>query len=147
MTAAKDPTIGAVASVAAFDLGAGAAASRADPARRSAYVEAFDGELLPLRGTSGEALVAEMEAAGQAWSLAGLAPQLADRPVLLIGTSRDAVTPVEVHHQPLVAAYQAHPVSRLEHRTFPTDHALSDHRVGLARTIVDFLDRHLRTPA
>lgn len=146
LTAADDPTISVVASVAGFDFGTAAAASRADPAVRKAYVEAFDGELLPLRGTSGEALVAEMETAGHAWSLAQLAPRLADRPVLLVGTSRDTVTPAEVHHHPLVEAYQAHPVSRLEHRLFPTDHALSDHRVALASTSVDFLNRHLWAP-
>jgi alpha-beta hydrolase superfamily lysophospholipase len=145
MTAAGDKAVGAVASVAAFNFGTAAEASRADPAARSAYVEAFNGELLPLRGTSGEALVAEMEAAGAAWSLAGLAPRLADRPVLLIGTSRDTAAPAAVHYQPLVEAYQAHPLPRLEHHLFPTDHSLSDHRVALARTIVDFLDRQLQT--
>jgi pimeloyl-ACP methyl ester carboxylesterase len=147
MSAAADPAVGAVVSVAGFDFGKASAATRADPATRSGYVESWDGELLPLRGTSGEALVAEMEAAGPAWSLARLAPRLADRPVLLVGTGRDAATPAEVHHWPLVEAFQAHPVSRLEHRVFPTDHALSDHRVALARTIADFLDRHLRTLA
>lgn len=141
MTAAADPAIGAVVSVAGFDFAAAAAAIHTAPATRSRYVKAWDSELLPLRGTSGEALVAEMEAAGQAWSLARLAPRLADRPVLLVGTGRDTVTPSDVHHGPLVAAYQAYPVSRLEHVLFPTDHALSDHRVALARTIVDFLDR------
>jgi uncharacterized protein len=145
MTAAADPAVGAAVSVAGCDFGTVAAASRADPAVRSAYVAAFDAELLPLRGTSGEDLVAEMEAAGQAWSLARLAPDLADRPVLLVGTSRDSVTPADVHHLPLVAAYRAHPVAKLEHRLFPTDHAPSYHRVALARTVVDFLDRWLRT--
>jgi pimeloyl-ACP methyl ester carboxylesterase len=145
MTAAADPAVTAVAAVAAFDFGPVAVACRADPALRASYVEAFGAELLPLRGTSGEALVAEMEAAGQAWSLAGLAPRLADRSVLLIGTGRDPVTPAAVHYQPLVDAYLAQPVSRLEHHLFATDHALSDHRVALARTLLDFLDRHLRT--
>jgi pimeloyl-ACP methyl ester carboxylesterase len=144
MTAATDPAVGAVVSVAGFDFGTASAASLADPKVRSAYVKAWDDELLPLRGTSGEALVAEMEAAGQTWSLARLAPRLANRPVLLIGTGRDTVTPADVHHWPLVEAYQAYPVRRLEHRLFPTDHALSDHRVALARTIADFLHRHLR---
>ena len=147
MTAAADTRVSAVASVAGFDFGTAAAAIRTDPAMRSRYVEDWDGELLPLHGTSGEALVAEMEAAGQAWSLARLAPRLADRPVLLVGTGQDTVTPAEVHHWPLVKTYQAYPVSQLEQRVFPTDHALSDHRVALARTIVDFLDRRLRTPA
>ncbi|WP_246090933.1 alpha/beta hydrolase family protein [Nonomuraea deserti] len=143
MTAAADPAVRAVVSVAAFDLGKAAAACRADPGARAAYTSAWDGELLPLRDTSGAALVAEMEAAGEAWSLAGLAPRLADRPVLLIGTGRDSVTPAETHHHPLVEAYRAHPVPGLEHRLYPTDHALSDHRLTLARAVTGFLDRRL----
>ncbi|RVX38647.1 alpha/beta hydrolase family protein [Nonomuraea polychroma] len=141
MTAAAQPSVAAVASVAGFDFGTVAALCRADPSLRKGYVEAFAGELGPLRGTSGEALVAEVEAAGDSWRLAGLAPLLADRPVLLIGTSLDTVTPHEVHHEPLVAAYQAQPIKRLEHHVFATDHALSDHRVTLARTILSFLSR------
>lgn len=143
MTTATEPAVRAVVSVAGFDFGAIAAASRADRAVRAAYVEAFESDLLPLRGTSGEALVAEMEAAGDTWSLAQLAPRLAGRPVLLIGTSRDTVTPIETHHLPVVNAYQAYPVPGLEHAVFPADHALSDHRVALARMVVGFLDRHL----
>ncbi|MFI6182425.1 alpha/beta hydrolase family protein [Nonomuraea sp. NPDC051191] len=143
MTAAAHPSVAAVASAAAFDLGAAAALCRDDAEVRARYVKAFDGELAPLRGTSGQALVGEMEAAGDAWQLARLAPRLAGRPVLLIGTGHDAVTPNELHHDPLVAAYQAQPVERLEHHLFPTDHALSDHRVTLARTILAFLDRVL----
>lgn len=144
LTAASDRSITAVGSVAGFDFGAVAAACLGDPVVRAGYVEAFDTELLPLRGTSGEALVAEMEAAGAAWSLASLAPRLADRPVLLIGTGRDTVTPATVHHRPVVDAYLAHPVNRVEHHVFDTDHVLSDHRVALARTVLDFLDRHVR---
>ncbi|MGP4095284.1 alpha/beta hydrolase family protein [Nonomuraea sp. KM90] len=143
MTAAADPSIAAVASIAAFDFGVAAAACRTSAGARAAYVEAFDGELLPLRGTSGEALVAEMEAAGERWSLAGLARHLADRPVLLIGTGRDDVTPAPAHYEPVLAAYRAQPVERLEHHLFPTDHALSDHRVALTRAVLAFLGRHV----
>jgi uncharacterized protein len=143
MTAAADPSIAAVASVAGFDFGRVAGLCRADPALRAPYVEMFGGGLAPLRGTSGETLVAEMEAAGDAWSLDALAPHLADRPVLLVGTGRDDVTPAPVHHEPVVRAYRAHPVERLEEHLFPTDHAMSDHRVRLARTLVDFLHRSL----
>src|SRR5262249_49565119 len=135
------------ASVAGFDFGTAAAACRNDPAARSAYLEAWADELLPLRGTSAPALVAEMESATDAWRLAGLAPLLADRPVLLIGTGRDTVTPADMHPHPLVAAYQTHPLPVLEHHVFPTDHALSDHRIALARTTIAFLDRHLKAPS
>jgi dienelactone hydrolase len=147
MTAAGNPHVSSVVSVAGFDFGSAASASRADPAVRAGYVAAFSGELQPLRGTTGEALVAEMEEAGSAWCLTELAPRLADRAVLLIGTGRDAVTPAEVHHAPVVEAYRAHPVDRLEHLVLPTDHALSDHRVRLARAVAEFLDRSLASPA
>jgi dienelactone hydrolase len=142
MTAAADPSIAAVASVAGFDFGRAAADCRNDPGRRAWYLELF-GDVSPLRGTGAEALLAEMEAAGDSWSLAGLAGRLADRAVLLIGTGRDDVTPAPVHHEPVVSAYRAHPVERLEDHVLPTDHGLSDHRVRLTRTLTDFLRRHL----
>ncbi|TMR94106.1 alpha/beta hydrolase family protein [Nonomuraea basaltis] len=143
MTAAADPAVVAAGSVAGFDFGAVAALCRADPALGASYVEAWRDELLPLTGTSAEALFAEMEKAGAAWSLAGQAARLAGRPVLLIGTGRDPVTPAPLHHRPLVEAYEAQPGLRLEHHLFDTDHALADHRVALARTVIGFLDRHL----
>ncbi|MFF3374574.1 alpha/beta hydrolase family protein [Streptomyces sp. NPDC002680] len=141
MTAAADSQVRAVASVAGFDLGAVGARCRMDPVARAAFVTAFEGELLPLRGTSGEALVSEIESTGTEWGLARLAPRLADRPVLLVGAGRDEVAPVQIHHEPVVAAYQTYAVPCLEHRVFMTDHSLSDHRVALARAVIDFLDR------
>jgi pimeloyl-ACP methyl ester carboxylesterase len=147
MTAAADPSIAAVASITGADFGHLARACRRGPQQRAALVEFFDVETLPLRGTSGEALVAELEEAGAAWSLPALAPRLTGRPVLLVGAERDTVTPARAHHHPLVEAYLAHPLDRLEHHLFRTDHALSDHRVTLARTLLDFLDRNLRGPA
>ncbi|MFJ2203111.1 alpha/beta hydrolase family protein [Streptomyces violaceusniger] len=109
MTAAADPAVIAVGSVSGFDIGT-AAACEADPSLRASFVEWWKDLLLPLQGTSSQELVREMETAGSAWSLARLAPQLADRPVLLIGTSRDDDTPAAVYHHPLVDAYLAHPI-------------------------------------
>ena len=128
-TAAADPTIEKVASITGFDLGV----EISDPQR---YVEAFDAQLLPLSGTSGAALVDEMVAHGPGWRLAGLAPKLAGRPVLLIGGSRDDDAPYEQHHLPLIDAYRE---ARLEHHLFDTDHSLSDHREKLGRTVLAFL--------
>jgi pimeloyl-ACP methyl ester carboxylesterase len=132
-TAAAHPAIPAVASIAGFDFGA--AGTAPDPDQ---YVEPFDSDLLPLQGTSGRALVDEMVAHGPEWRLADLAPRLADRHVLLIAGSRDTSAPPEQHHLPLVEAYPA-----AEHRSFPTDHALSDHREELAEAVVTFLNRRL----
>lgn len=142
-TAAADEAVAVVGSVAGFNFGAAARAAAADPAVRAAYVSGFGESLLPLTGTSGEALAAEMESAGDDWDLARLAQPLADRPVLLVAGARDDVAPPVMHHEPVVAAYQAHGVTNMEHVVFPTDHALCDHRVALARTVVAFLARHM----
>lgn len=147
MTAAADPSISAAISISGFDFGTAFATCVADPATRPSLVAAWDGQLLPLKGTSGEALVAEMEAAGTDWSLPRLAPRFADRPVLLIGTSRDGVTPAATHHKPVVDAFQTHSASHLEDHVFAADHSLSDHRVTLARTVIGFLDRNLGSAA
>ena len=135
-TAAADPSIPVVASITCFDLGAAGVAVSNDPEQQQGYVEAFDAELLPLKGTSGRELVDEMVARARDWQLADLAPQLKDRPVLLIGAGLDTAAPYEDHHLPLVEAYDG---PLFDHHLFPTDHALSDHREILAETVLTFL--------
>jgi pimeloyl-ACP methyl ester carboxylesterase len=141
MTAASDPEIYAVVSIAAFDLGSVASACRQEPKLRAGYLEAFRNELLPLHGTTAEALLAEAERFASQWRLSGLAPALAERPLLLIAGSRDQVAPVGLHHTPLVQRYTTHPVPLLEYRVFHSDHTLADHRVALARCVIEFLGR------
>jgi len=145
-TAAALSGVAVAGSIAGFNFGAVAPIADSDARVRAAYVEAFEDSLLPLAGTGGEALVDEMAAAGEAWDLALLADRLADRPVLLIAGAYDDVAPSRLHHDPVVAAYTAHPVPGLLHIVFPTDHALADHRVALARTVIAFLDQHLHAP-
>ncbi|WP_432835680.1 alpha/beta hydrolase family protein [Dactylosporangium sp. CA-092794] len=139
-TAAHDPSVRAVTAIAAFDFGAVSQAP--DVVLREAH-DMFGSDLLPLRGTDGDALFAEMLAAGAAWRLAGLAPALAGRAVQVLAASHDTAAPPALHHEPVIAAYTAEPIHRLEHATFPTDHVFSDHRQALARAVVTFLDRHL----
>ncbi|SHN43521.1 alpha/beta hydrolase family protein [Cryptosporangium aurantiacum] len=139
-TAAADPAIGAVASLAGFDFGVAAADARSGPDARAAYVTGWAGAVGPLAGTSSEALVEEMVAAPEGWRLTTLGPALAGRPVLLVAGSRDDVSPPGDHHDPLVAAYAD---ARLTAHVWPTDHALADHRVALARALITFLDASL----
>ncbi|MGE5289618.1 MAG: alpha/beta hydrolase family protein [Micromonosporaceae bacterium] len=155
MTAAADLAVAAVISVVAVEIGAAADICRSDPAARSAYVTALDGqllpadqdrasgEMLPVRRVSGESLVAEAEHAGPAWRLTALGPRLAHRPVLLIAGSRDTGAPAAVHYQPLVDAYRAAGCARLEHHLLAAGHDLSSERVSLARTVLGFLGRNL----
>jgi len=142
--AATEPRIRAVVSVAGFDFGVAQQEIRDDPEARGAYHDAWASQLAPLRGTSADALIEEMLAAGDAWSLPRLAPAVARVPVLLVGTGQDTVTPARTHHAPLVRALAATGAPRFEHLVLDTDHALADHRLRLAREVTGFLDRHLR---
>ncbi|GAA3304892.1 alpha/beta fold hydrolase [Dactylosporangium vinaceum] len=133
-TAAADPSVRAVAALASFDFGA-TAEEPADVLQQARAM--FAGDLLPLQGTSGDALFEEMMANGSAWRLADLAPRLAGRPVLLVAGEHDTVAPPARHHRPLVEAY------RQEALTLPSDHAFSGHRIALTRAVIEFLDRSM----
>lgn len=139
--AAPRPAVRLAASISGFDFGAVSATIEADPTLLEVYTEAFASETPVLTETDGEALVREMLDAGQSWSLRDLATDFEGRDVLLIGTSRDAVTPAALHHEPLVAEF-SNAASRLRHAVLASDHALSDQRVQLTTRVVDFvLDR------
>ncbi|MEU8134722.1 alpha/beta hydrolase family protein [Streptodolium elevatio] len=140
-TAAADPAVRAVASVAAFDFGIVPAAVRGNAQARAMLVAAFQESVLPLSGTSGEALVAELEGLAEDWGLASLAPRLAGRPVLLVAAERDTAAEPEAHHVPVVKAYEEFPVAGLEHLVMPTDHGFADHRIALTRVVIGFLGR------
>ncbi|WP_433613910.1 alpha/beta hydrolase family protein [Dactylosporangium sp. CA-139114] len=137
-TAAGDPSVRAVAALAAYDLGA---VSQAPEGVLEQARAMFAEDPLPLRGTSGDALFEEMRANGPSWRLASLAPRLAGRPVLLVAAEHDTVAPPALHHDPLVRAYTG--LERCETVLLPSDHAFSDRRVALTRAVISFLDRSL----
>lgn len=139
--ASSRPEIGVVGSISGFDFGAVAAAVEANPALFREYARAFGSETAVLTGTDGVALAQEMLEAGRRWSLRERAVDFSDRDVLLIGTSRDDVTPAAIHHAPLVEAF-VRAGSRLEHAEIAGDHSLAGHRVELTTRVVEFvLDR------
>lgn len=145
--ASRSRDVKAVVSFSGFDFGVSRRAIAADPSARDAQVADWAGELAPLTDTTAEQLVDEMLQDDHPWSLSELAPQLRRTPLLLIGsTDRDPVTPAEHHHFPLVESFRSQGVELLEDEVFSTDHALSDHRVRVARRIVEFLARHIPVP-
>lgn len=139
MTAARRPRVVAVASLAGFDFGTAAGLLAASPDLRRAYERGWDEDARVLTGTSGEALVAELEAAGPAWSLRALAPDLADRAVLLVAGERDTLAPPAVHHEPLARALRE-AGGRPEALRLDTGHSFADKRLTVAGLLVDFLD-------
>jgi hypothetical protein len=150
-TAARRPEVRSIVSISGFDFGAVAATIDADPTLLETYTDAFGSETSVLANADGESLAREMLDAGQDWSLRSLADDFSGREVLLIGTSRDDVSPSALHHDPLVTSF-TRAGSRLRHTVFDTDHSLADHRVRLTTEVVDFAratlisDRRIPSP-
>ncbi len=139
ISAAELPAVKCVASLAGADLGrtarALAADSRAEQAAAARFGEWGAGRI---RG-SGAAIVAELEANPARFSLETHAAALAAKPVLLVAAARDDVTPPAQHHDPLVAALRAAGAARLRTVSLDADHAFSEVRVALARTLIAWL--------
>lgn len=104
-----------------------------------------------LVGTSAEIMEAELLAHKDDYPLAGLAPKLAGRPLMVIGGTIDGATPPKDHCEPLEnairaeeeklfgAASQNSKGSNLTSLRFPTDHSSSDYRLALCDTVAEFL--------
>lgn len=141
MVAAKDERICAAASIAGFNFGAFTEMIRDDEDAVYETTQEFSASLAPLSGATGENLVQEMLQRGATWDLRRHVEAVRERPVLLVAGSRDGVAPPSLHHEPLVRSFRHAGVVHLTERTFDTDHAFSDKRVGLARTLLFWLDR------
>src|SRR5580704_5819264 len=101
-------------------------ASRIDPA-----------DLLPLAGSSANALGGEVFDHRDEWDFLKLAPALAKRPVLLI-TANDGTGP---NSEALLQALKEHGNTESRHIEMKTDHPFSDHRIALEDTILTWLEQ------
>lgn len=112
----------------------------ADRARATATVDDVVGTsagLHILAGTSPADLAREARANDARWRLAGYAPDLIGRPLLLV-TSDDGFT---AGSDALADAVRAIDPSLLETAHLATDHSYSDHRIALQILILRWLDR------
>jgi len=143
MAAAANPDARCVASLAGANLGLMGHAA-ADPKHRAEFEKALGGWSGPIRGASGKKLTAELVANADAFDTTKRAAALATRPVLLVGGSRDTVTPPPLHHQPLVAAFNAAGAKHVRSVELDADHAFSDKRIALSREVVAWLGTDCR---
>ncbi len=139
ISAAELAEVRCVASLAGANLGAMARAFANDPpsaVRAAAQFQAWGAGRI--RG-SGTALVSELAANPARFDLPSHAAALAGKPVLLVAGARDDVTAPAQHHAPLVAALRAEGAVLLTEVTLDADHAFSEKRIALARTVVMWL--------
>ncbi len=95
--------------------------------------------MLPLQGTSPKNLIDELLDYGDRWSLPLHAAPLADRSHLVIDVARDSIAPPEIHSLPFLQALTANHAQALTHLTLDTDHAFTNARIALMRSVVDWL--------
>lgn len=141
-TAVADPQLRAVVGVATYDLGVISTMLRGNSAQKDEVRVFFDSTLAPLHGTSTQALVDEVLRCGDDWNLPQHAAALADRSLLFVDAARDNIAPSLLHTEPLVDALKARRAVDLKYVTLDSDHAFTNKRLALARTIIEWLKGH-----
>jgi uncharacterized protein len=114
--------------------GSAASAMAAD-----AKLLADDNNLLPLSGTSAEALAREIYDHQSAFNMDNLAPAIAPRPVLVI-TANEGLAPED---QAFGEAVRKAGDSRVTDRHWDTDHSYSGVRAELSKAIVEWTQANL----
>lgn len=108
---------------------------------RPMFTDFIESSLAPLHGATAQDIITEVEANRDTWDLTQYAEQLSQISLLIVGAKRDTITSVFDHHMPLVNAIKAISKDNLTAKLLPADHSYSGHRVALARTILDWLDK------
>jgi pimeloyl-ACP methyl ester carboxylesterase len=131
--AAHDPAVAGLVMISAWDIGHSAAGFADPKVRAGVKASEFDDDVIPLAGTSSDALMDEALAHTADWDFVSWAPQLASRPALLI--TADDGSWADSHR--LAAALRD--VAEIH---MATDHPFSDHRIALESEVVGWLERH-----
>jgi uncharacterized protein len=142
--AAHNPQIAGAVLISAWNIGADyESARRTGSDHPSVESEAkslsADNNLLPLSGTSGEALAREIYEHKQALNFLSLAPAIAPRPVLVI-TANEGLAPAD--HE-LVEALRKAGDTHVVEQHWDTDHSYSDRRPELANAILEWTQANL----
>ena len=118
-----------------FGLVADEMLGRCEPKYQNFLEEAY----LWLHGVTTETMRADMEANEEAMRLCSYAGALADKPILTIAATKDAVLPKEEHIDRLNEAIASYGKGKLVTRVYEDDHPYNVHRAEVRQDIVDFL--------
>jgi pimeloyl-ACP methyl ester carboxylesterase len=142
--AAHNPQVAAAVLISAWNIGADYESRRhlgSDPptVENEAKELERDSNLLPLSGTSGEALAREIHDHPQELNFNNLAPAIASRPVFVI-TASEGLAPSD--HALVEALREAGDV-HVSERHWDTDHSYSGERAELSNAILQWAQENL----
>ena len=135
--AARDTSIECVAGIAAADIGARAEVLETNPEASNGFATYTD-TMQMLAGLTGEALIAEIMANRDAFTVRNLGPRLTGKSVLLVAADKDTAVPPETTHVPMVEAYADVLKLELTHTVLSGDHSFSWSRSALTETVLDW---------
>lgn len=143
ISGAELPEVDCIVSLAGANLGGIAQALSSAPAQAGQFAAQVDAWSGPIRGPGGEALVAEIAANARRFNPIDHAPALAQKKLLLVAGARDVVTPVALHHTPLVDALFELEAANLQQKVYENaDHSFSGQRIALADHVTSWLTDH-----
>jgi len=144
--AASEPGVCAAVAMGLENMGADAKLYKIDTQERVAwlkYLQATVGEGRPIRAKSAEFLLEELLEHADQFDLLAQIDALRDRPVLMVGATRDWELPVEEHQHPLAAALLEAGSSSVDDVVLEADHSFSSCRIELCSIVLDWLKRHV----
>jgi pimeloyl-ACP methyl ester carboxylesterase len=132
------PNVAGLVMISAWDIGAQGPHFRDPAVRKKMAAGDFGENVIPLAGTTADALMLEAAANASQWDFVDYAPALKSRPVLII-TANDGLTPDNVRLGKALRAAGDKDVNEIH---METDHPYSDHRIALESAIVNWLASH-----
>ena len=125
--------------IAGWNVGGDGKRAASDPGAARMLRKLLDESAKPLSGAEGELLWDEILDGREEFDLLNSSPLLADRHVLLIGASRDEITPPRHHHEPFRDALVKRGGVAVKEALIDDGHGFSGSRIVLASKILDFL--------
>lgn len=141
MTACDDDQIKACIALAPYNLGEVGAIIKKDNEQMDITRDMFEECILPLNVANVDILFDEIMTNNEIWNLNDKVDQFPASSVLLIAGSRDIDAPPEIHHQPLVEAFNLNKEVDFESHLLDSAHSFQDKRIQLTEIIGDWLER------
>jgi len=135
--AAHNPDLAGLIMISAWDIGRDGGQFHDKAFRQAQLDQEFRDDVIPLAGTTAQALMDEAMANAKSWEFADWAPRLGNRPVLLL-TADDGSQP-DSHR--LAQALQKNGNRAVTEIHMATDHPYSDHRIALESAVVEWLQQ------
>jgi pimeloyl-ACP methyl ester carboxylesterase len=135
--ASHNPEVAGLIMISAWDIGRDGGQFHNKAFRKAQMDQEFREDVIPLAGTTAEALMEEAMAKAKGWEFADWGPSLGKRPVLLI--TADDGSQADSHR--LAQALKKAGNSAVTEVHMATDHPYSDHRIALESAILGWLEK------